>query len=327
MPHTNNDFFGHPSNVFGQTSTRPSLATPTAGLAAAGGAPRPVTTTRQTTEQLGETATRAGLGAATRSSNLVAQPAEQRRQQKARDRAAAEQRLATQRAQQEAINQRSRDEAAARRTGGSLVGGQFVGGTGSAGGGGGGAGGGGGFGTFPNDPSLARQLTVANAPSSLSTQQFGQQQTQDRTRTALQEQFRQGAIDAIPGLLNAGGGGGDPFPVGGGDTTARDAALAASAGRAQERIGLATQGALRGLEGSLTSRGISGPIEGGAVGNVLATGLQQRGEFERDQALAEAARLASVEDRNFAGNLALRTGRQQNIGPILGLLSQGGNIF
>ncbi len=117
-----------------------------------------------------------------------------------------------------------------------------------------------------------------------------------------------------------------PPPAGGG--TATDRARAAASGRAQERIGLATQGALRGLEGALTSRGLAGPIEGAAVGNVLSQGLGQRGEFERDQALAEQARQDAIDDRNFAGNLAIRTGRQSSLGPILGLLQGGGaNLF
>ncbi len=347
MAHTFSDFFGHPSNVTQppRTTTQTSLGGLTAADPTGATAQRDPTTgalttgTVRTREQLLADAERARLEAEIRASQQAARPdtsttapaptplsaAEiQNQEQRAflQDQNRTNTFLDSQRRQQAALEEQRRaqllqDVEAQRR--------------------------------FQTEQTGAQQRFQTGEREGA----FANQQTQDVNRTGLQTGFRQGLINQLPGIVsgvrdpNVGGGGtggtGGPFPVsgsggagggggagttGGGGLVGGGGASAATAGRAQERIGLATQGALRGLEGALTSRGLSGPIEGAAVGNVLATGLQQRGEADRDQSLADQARANAVADRNFAGNLALRRGQQQQLGPILGLLSGGGaNLF
>lgn len=117
---------------------------------------------------------------------------------------------------------------------------------------------------------------------------------------------------------SGGGGGGAPtvpkvpiagYSPGGGPP---GAAEGAAFGRAKDRIGEASQGALSTLGDIMSSRGLSGTgIEAGETGRVIGEAQRGIGEAGRDIALQQERRAAEVADRNLA---ALLQQRGQDIG-------------
>lgn len=146
----------------------------------------------------------------------------------------------------------------------------------------------------------------------------------ERSRAELDFQEKLDALNAASTerLLKTtswggGGGGGAPsvpkvpiegYSPGGGTGAAESAAF----GRAKDRIGEASQGALSTLGDIMSSRGLSGTgIEAGETGRVIGEAQQGLGEAGRDIALQQERRAAEVADRNLA---ALLQQRGQDIG-------------
>jgi hypothetical protein len=93
------------------------------------------------------------------------------------------------------------------------------------------------------------------------------------------------------------------------DKADRTAAEAAAYGRAKDLIGANAGGALKALQRSMSSRGIRGSgLEAAGLGNVIGGAQGQLGQVARDQAIEGLRRDYAVEDRNFAAELAQRTG-------------------
>jgi len=133
--------------------------------------------------------------------------------------------------------------------------------------------------------------------------------------------------------MSSGGGGSAPARVSGEDSS-WNASLAASLGRAKDTSAAAVGAARKAMMDNMAQRGISGSgIEAKQDMGIQLAGAGQIGAAGRQGAEATAARTASVNDRNYSGDITqrgqdigLETSRMGNrtalAGSLMGLLRQ-----
>lgn len=162
------------------------------------------------------------------------------------------------------------------------------------------------------------------------------QQSNDR---AVSEQRRgwnledQNTAFGVFNSMSESGGGAAPARVSGGDSS-WDASLAAALGRAKDTSAQAVGAARKSMMGNMAQRGISGSgIEAKLDQGIQIAGAGQIGAAGRLGAEQTAARQASVNDRNYTGDIqqrgqdiGLETSRMGNrtalAGSLMGLLRQ-----
>lgn len=133
-------------------------------------------------------------------------------------------------------------------------------------------------------------------------------------------------LSGVGGGGGAGGGGGVP-PRETGDDSAWGAMLAGQMGAAKDNAAAAVGAARRALINNMTQRGIGGSgIEGKNERAIQIAGAGQLGAAGRDIATQTAARTASVNDRNYSGDITQRgqdiqasTARMSMLPSLLGL--------
>lgn len=106
--------------------------------------------------------------------------------------------------------------------------------------------------------------------------------------------------------------------MGAGESAARDAAYA----RQKDMVGNQSRSALNALQDLMASRGISGSgIEALMSGNILEGGLNNLGEFNRNQLIQDFSRSGELADRDYAGAIQQRGQDMSRLPSILGLMS------
>lgn len=169
--------------------------------------------------------------------------------------------------------------------------------------------------------------------------QRGMQEGQQSYDRSVSEQRRGWGLEdqnTALGLFSSvtgGGGGATPARVSGGDSS-WDASLAASLGRAKDTSAAAVGAARKAMMDNMAARGISGSgIEAQRDMGIQLAGAGEIGKAGREGAVQTAARQASVNDRNYSGDITqrgqdigLETSRMGNktalAGSLMGLLRQ-----
>lgn len=87
----------------------------------------------------------------------------------------------------------------------------------------------------------------------------------------------------------------------------RQAAEAATYGRAKDKVGQETRASMNALANEMASRGLSdSSFMATGAANILQTGQQELADTNRSQAIDALKRAAEVEDRNYAGDVSQR---------------------
>jgi hypothetical protein len=147
----------------------------------------------------------------------------------------------------------------------------------------------------------------ANAHN-LQRSEANEDQTLNRRYMIEDQARRSAAMKQAFSEMSSGGGGDLPpisrVPVG---PEGEDVASALAFGRAKDQAGQATRGLLKSVRHNMASRGIGGSgIEGAASMDVLAGGADRVANAGLAEAIARVQRAQSVNDRNYAGNIAQR---------------------
>jgi hypothetical protein len=139
----------------------------------------------------------------------------------------------------------------------------------------------------------------------------GLQQGQQGFERSMAEQRRGWGLEdqntAYSWLNALGGGSAGGGPRVTGEDTSWDASLAAAMGKAKDTAAQAVGAARKSMLGNMTARGIGGSgIEAKLDQGIQLAGAGQIGAAGREMATQQAARQASVNDRNYQGDITQR---------------------
>lgn len=188
----------------------------------------------------------------------------------------------------------------------------------------------GGGSTYNAEDERLRLAGLQNARDAVSEQERYDTEkaaTADANARAAQDRMMAFISPYLTGGTAAGGTGGTAAPAGG-DALAQSAQDAAFA-RAKDRTADLARSSLMTLRAAGAERGVN--VAGGnnpsltaAEGRVISDANKPLSDLTRDQAIQTSDRAAAVDDRNYAGNIALSGQKAQQIPSLLSLLKVGG---
>jgi hypothetical protein len=150
---------------------------------------------------------------------------------------------------------------------------------------------------------------------------------EQQQQSQLEEQMWKERFGMISPYIGTPGGNVQGPHIGGAMTPEEQAARAAAFARAKEQSGGTALSAMKGLQDSMSARGLSGStgrgLEGGGINDVLSGAAGGVNDFTREQLIQDLNRYSGIADRTYAGDI---TQRGQDIDArkaIIGLLNSG----